>query len=211
MDLKLKIRVQNCRNIENKCEVIFVNENENIMNINVVMIWYVICIIICDLIYHLKELYAIYVSEIIVRSIVYIVCKTVITVEFPIAKYRRKQIKVHLNLPVEKIGHVYRVTEQNLIDIECRNSIPLRTQDNYKHKNMGGKTVIYPWKSYVILLYEILIYLRNIILQVRIMLSICWTTFNSKCINEIPLFIVIFLSANKRDDIHKGTHANIIP
>ena len=91
MDLKLKIRVQNSRNIENKCEVIFVNENENIMNINVVMILYVICIIICDLKYHLKELYVIYVSEIKVRSIVYIVCKTVITVEFPIAKYRRKQ------------------------------------------------------------------------------------------------------------------------
>ena len=199
MDLKLKIRVQNSRNIENKCEVMFVNENENIMNINVVMILYVICIIICDLIYHLKELYVIYVSEIIVRSIVYIVCKTVITVEFPIAKYRRKQIKVHLNLPVEKIGNLYRITEQNLFDIECRNSIPLRTQDNYKHKHMGGKTVKYPWKSYVILLYEILIYLRNIIyiiFQVRIMLSICWTTkpfhnFNSKCINEIPLYIVI--------------------
>ena len=61
---------------------------------------------------------------------------------------------------------------------------------------MGGKTAMYPWKSYVILLYEILIYLRNIIFQVRIMLSICWTTkpfhnFKSKCINEIPLFIVI--------------------
>jgi hypothetical protein len=61
---------------------------------------------------------------------------------------------------------------------------------------MGGKTAMYPWKSYVILLYEILIFLRNIIFQVRITLSICWTTkpfhnFNSKCINEIPLFIVI--------------------
>jgi hypothetical protein len=83
MDLKLKLRVQNCRNIEKKCEDIFVNVNENIMNINVVMILYVICIIICDLIYHLKELYVMYASEIIVRSIVYIVCKTVITVEFP--------------------------------------------------------------------------------------------------------------------------------
>jgi hypothetical protein len=86
MDLKLKLRVQNCRNIEKKCEDIFVNVNENIMNINVVMILYVICIIICDLIYHLKELYVMYASEIIVRSIVYIVCKTVITVEFPNAK-----------------------------------------------------------------------------------------------------------------------------
>jgi hypothetical protein len=52
-----------------KCKI------ENIMNINVVMIFYVIGIIICDLIYHLKELYVIYASEIIVRSIVYIVCK----------------------------------------------------------------------------------------------------------------------------------------
>jgi hypothetical protein len=86
MDLKLKLRVQNCRNIEKKCEDIFVNVNENIMNINVVMILYVICIIICDLIYHLTELYVMYASEIIVRSIVYIVCKTVITVEFPNAK-----------------------------------------------------------------------------------------------------------------------------
>ena len=166
------------------------------MNINVVTILYVIGIIICDLIYHLKELYVIYASEIIVRRIVYIVCKTVITVEFPNAKNRRKQIKVHLNLPVEKMGHLYRVIKQHVIGIKCRNSLPLRTQDNYKHKNMGGKTAIYPWKSYVILLYEILIYLRNIIFQVRIMSSICWTTkpfhnFKSKCINEIPLFIVI--------------------
>lgn len=196
MNLKLKIRVQNCRNIEKKCDAIFENVIENIMNINVVMILYVIGIIICDLIYHLKELYVIYASEIIVRSIVYIVCKTVITVEFPNAKYRRKQIKVHLNLPVEKMGHLYRVIKQHVIGIKCRNSLPLRTQDNYKHKNMGGKTAMYPWKSYVILLYEILIYLRNIIFQVRIMLSICWTTkpfhnFKSKCINEIPLFIVI--------------------
>jgi hypothetical protein len=105
MNLKLKIRVQNCRNIEKKCDAIFENVIENIMNINVVMILYVIGIIICDLIYHLKELYVICASEIIVRSIVYIVCKTVITVEFPNAKYRRKQIKVHLNLPVEKMGH----------------------------------------------------------------------------------------------------------
>jgi hypothetical protein len=43
---------------------------------------------------------------------VYIECKTVITVEFPNAKYRRKQIKVHLNLPVEKMGHLYRVIKQ---------------------------------------------------------------------------------------------------
>ena len=197
MNLKLKIRVQNCRNIEKKCDAIFENVIENIMNINVVTILYVIGIIICDLIYHLKKLYVIYASEIIVRSIVYIVCKTVITVEFPNAKNRRKQIKVHLNLPVEKMGHLYRVIKQHVIGIKCRNSLPLRTQDNYKHKNMGGKTAMYPWKSYVILLYEILIYLRNIIFQVRIMLSICWTTkpfhnFKSKCINEIPLFIVIF-------------------
>lgn len=196
MNLKLKIRVQNCRNIEKKCDAIIENVIENIMNINVVMILYVIGIIICDLIYHLKELYVIYASEIIVRSIVYIVYKTVITVEFPNAKYRRKQIKVHLNLPVEKMGHLYRVIKQHVIGIKCRNSLPLRTQDNYKHKNVGGKTAMYPWKSYVILLYEILIYLRNIIFQVRIMLSICWTTkpfhnFKSKCINEIPLFIVI--------------------
>ena len=197
MNLKLKIRVQNCRNIEKKCDAIFEDVIENIMNINVVTILYVIGIIICDLIYHLKKLYVIYASEIIVRSIVYIVCKTVITVEFPNAKNRRKQIKVHLNLPVEKMGHLYRVIKQHVIGIKCRNSLPLRTQDNYKHKNMGGKTAMYPWKSYVILLYEILIYLRNIIFQVRIMLSICWTTkpfhnFKSKCINEIPLFIVFF-------------------
>jgi hypothetical protein len=54
---------------------------------------------------------------VIVRSIVYIVCKTVITVEFPNAKYRRKQIKVHLNLPVEKMGHLYRVIKQHVNDI----------------------------------------------------------------------------------------------
>ena len=86
MVLKLKLRVQNCRNIKNKCEDIFVNVNENIMNINVVMILCVICILICDLKYHLKELYVMYASEIIVRSIVYIVCKTVIAVDFPNAK-----------------------------------------------------------------------------------------------------------------------------
>ena len=45
----------------------------------------------------------------------YIVCKTVITVEFPNAKYRRKQIKVHLSLPVEKMGHLYRVIKQRVI------------------------------------------------------------------------------------------------
>jgi hypothetical protein len=55
MNLKLKIRVQNCRNIEKKCDAIFENVIEHIMNINVVMILYVIGIIICDLIYHLKE------------------------------------------------------------------------------------------------------------------------------------------------------------
>jgi hypothetical protein len=52
MNLKLIIRVQNCRNIEKKCDAIFENVIENIMNINVVMILYVIGIIICDLIYH---------------------------------------------------------------------------------------------------------------------------------------------------------------
>ena len=34
MNLKLKIRVQNCKNIEKKCEAIFENVIENIMNIN---------------------------------------------------------------------------------------------------------------------------------------------------------------------------------
>ena len=97
------------------------------------------------------------------------------------------------------MGHVYSVIKQNVIDIKCRNSLPLRTQDNYKHKNMGGKTAMCPWKSYVILLYEILIYLRNLF-QIRIMLSIGWTkklfhNFSSKSINEI----------------HKSTNANIIP
>jgi hypothetical protein len=66
-----------------------------------------------------------------------------ITVEFPNAKYRRKQIKVHLNLPVEKMGHLYRVIKQHVIGIKCRNSLPIRTQDNYKHKHMGGKTAMY--------------------------------------------------------------------
>ena len=56
MNLKLKIRVQNCRNIEKKCDAIFENVIQHIMNINVVMILYVISIIICDLIHHLKEL-----------------------------------------------------------------------------------------------------------------------------------------------------------
>ena len=51
MNLKLKIRVQSCRNIEKKYHVIFENVIENIRNINVVMILYVICIIICDSIY----------------------------------------------------------------------------------------------------------------------------------------------------------------
>ena len=60
---------------------------------------------------------------------------------------------------------------------------------------MGCTTAMYLWKSYVILLYEILIYLRNIF-QIRIRLPICWTTkpfhnFSSKCINTIFLFIVI--------------------
>jgi hypothetical protein len=50
----------------------------------------------------------------LVRNIVYIVCKTVITMEFHNAKYRRKQIKVHLNLPVEKMGHLYRVIKQHV-------------------------------------------------------------------------------------------------
>ena len=137
-----------------------------------------------------------YAFEIIVRSIVYIACKTVITVEFPNAKYRRKQIKVHLNLPVEKMGHSHRVFKQYLIDIKCINSIRLHTQDNYKHNNMGGKTAMCPWKSYVILLHQILMYLRNIIFQIRIMLSICWTTkpfhnFNSKCIcGRVNLYIL---------------------
>ena len=72
----------------------------------------------------------------------YIVCKTVITVEFPNAKNRRKQIKVHLNLSVEKMGHLYRVIKQHVIDIKCRNSLPLCTQDNYKHNNMGSKTAM---------------------------------------------------------------------
>jgi hypothetical protein len=45
MNLKLKIRVQNCRNIEKKCDAIFENVIENIMNINVVTILYVIGII----------------------------------------------------------------------------------------------------------------------------------------------------------------------
>ena len=73
MDLKLNIRVQSCRNVEKKREVILENVIENIININVVMPLYVICIIISALIYHLKELYVIYASEIIVRSIMYIV------------------------------------------------------------------------------------------------------------------------------------------
>ena len=116
--------------------------------------------------------------------------------EFPNAKCGRKQIKVHLILPVEKMGNSHRLIKQNLVDIKCTNSIRLRTQDNYKHKNMGGKTAMYPWKSYVILLHEMLMYLRNIIFQIRIMLSIFWTTkpfhnFNSKCINEVLLFVVI--------------------
>ena len=60
---------------------------------------------------------------------------------------------------------------------------------------MGCTAAMYLWKSYVILIYEILIYLRNIF-QIRIRLPICWTTkpfynFSSKCINTIFLFIVI--------------------
>jgi hypothetical protein len=31
----------------------------------------------------------------------------------PNAKYRCKQIKVHLSLPVEKMGHLYRVIKQH--------------------------------------------------------------------------------------------------
>jgi hypothetical protein len=42
MDLKLKIRVLSCRNVEQKREVIFENVIENIMNINVIMPLYVI-------------------------------------------------------------------------------------------------------------------------------------------------------------------------
>ena len=38
------------------------------------------------------------------------------------------------------MGHLYRVIKQHGIGIKCRNSLPLRTQDNYQHKNMGGKT-----------------------------------------------------------------------
>ena len=68
MNLKLKIRVQNCRNIEKKCDAIFENVIENIMNINVVMILYVIGIMICDLIYHLKDVYVIYTSETVADS-----------------------------------------------------------------------------------------------------------------------------------------------
>jgi hypothetical protein len=51
-------------------------------------------IIISALIYHLKELYVTYASGNIVRSRVYIVWKTVITVEFHKATYRRKQINL---------------------------------------------------------------------------------------------------------------------
>jgi hypothetical protein len=65
-------------------------------------------------------LYVYIVKMIIIRSIVYIVCKTVITVEFPNAKYRRKQIKVHLNLPVEKMGHLYRVIIQHVICVSAK-------------------------------------------------------------------------------------------
>jgi hypothetical protein len=82
-----------------------------------------------------------------------------------------------------------------LIDVKCRKGLPLRIQDKYKYNNMGCTTAMYLWKSYVILLYEILIYLRNIF-RIRITLPICWTTkpfynFSSKCINKILLFIVI--------------------
>jgi hypothetical protein len=55
------------------------------------------------------------------------------------------------------IFHLYRVIKQHVIGIKCRNSLPLRTQDNYKHKNMGCKTAMYPWKSYVILLYDVIL------------------------------------------------------
>ena len=109
MDLKLKIRVLSCRNVEQKREVIFENVIENIMNINVIMPLYVIWIIISALIYHLKELYVVYASENIVRSRVYIVWKTVITVEFHKATYRRKQINLTCR---EKMGHLSCVIKQ---------------------------------------------------------------------------------------------------
>jgi hypothetical protein len=74
--------------------------------------------------------------------ITYKIMTTLIFIIFSIT-----QIKVHLNLPVEKMGHLYRVIKQHVIGIKCRNSLPIRTQDNYKHKHMGGKTAMYPWKS----------------------------------------------------------------
>jgi hypothetical protein len=77
------------------------------MNINVIMPLYVIWIIISALIYHLKELYVSYASENIVRSRVYIVWKTVITVEFHIDVNK-------LSLPVEKMGHLSCVIKQNI-------------------------------------------------------------------------------------------------
>jgi hypothetical protein len=51
------------------------------------------------------------------QIIILITYKIVITVEFPNAKYRRKQIKVHLNLPVEKMGHLYREIKQHGIAV----------------------------------------------------------------------------------------------
>jgi hypothetical protein len=54
MNLKLKIRVQNCRNIERKCDAIFENVIENIMNINVVTILYVFYIFFLIIIYMYK-------------------------------------------------------------------------------------------------------------------------------------------------------------
>jgi len=71
------------------------------------------------------------------------------------------------------MGHLSCVIKQNLIDFKCRKSLPLRTQEKYKHKNVDCTTTVYPWKSYVILLYEILVYLRNIF-QIRIMLPVSY-------------------------------------
>lgn len=74
--------------------------------------------------------------------------------------------------------------------------LPLCTQEIYQHKNVGCTTEVYLWKSHVILIYEILVYLRSTS-QIRIMLPIYRSTkpyynfYSSKCINEILLFIVM--------------------
>ena len=86
------------------------------MNINVIMPLYVIWIIISALIYHLKELYVTYASENIVRSRIYIVWKTVITVEFHKATYRRKQINLTCR---EKGSFVLCNKTKYLIDDKC--------------------------------------------------------------------------------------------